>query len=154
MDLYLKRASRDDMYTVWRMQVEVFTPLLEKYQDHGLSPAQESLEDLLKKYDMPETTYYLISAEDNIVGAIRVVDRKDGSRKRISPVFIMPEYRNKGYAQKAILEAERLHGQDNWSLNTILQEKRNLHLYEKLGYHRTGETLNVNERMDVVFLEK
>ena len=39
---------------------------------------------------------------DNLVGAIRVVDKKDGSRKRVAPVFIMKEFRNKGLAQKAL----------------------------------------------------
>ena len=36
----------------------------------------------------------------------------------------------------------------------ILQEKGNLHLYEKLGYHQTGKIENINERMDIVFYEK
>ena len=44
----------------------------------------------------------------NIVGAIRVVDRKDGSAKRIAPIFILSPYRNRGLAQQAILEAEKI----------------------------------------------
>lgn len=35
----------------------------------------------------------------------------------------MPEYRNHGMAQKAILAVEELHGSSNWELETILQEK-------------------------------
>ena len=52
-------------------------------------------------------------ANDEKVGAIRVVDKKDGSRKRISPIWIMPEYRNKGYARQAIVEAEKIYGPDH-----------------------------------------
>ena len=37
----LRVAARDDMPTIWRMQVEAFSGLLEKYQDHDLSPAAE-----------------------------------------------------------------------------------------------------------------
>ncbi len=34
-----------------------------------------------------------------MVGAIRVVDKKEeGKIKRISPIFILEKYRNKGYA--------------------------------------------------------
>ena len=66
----------------------------------------------------------------------------------------MPEYRNKGYAQIAIREAEKIHGVGNWSLDTILQEKGNLHLYEKMGYHQTGKIENINDRMDIVYYEK
>lgn len=76
------------------------------------------------------------------------------SRKRISPVWIMPEHRNKGFAQAAIIAAEKKYGQNHWCLGTILQEKGNLHLYEKMGYHRTGKIEKVNDRMDIVFYEK
>lgn len=34
------------------------------------------------------------------------------------------------------------------------QEKGNLHLYEKLGYHQTGRVDKINDRMDIVFYEK
>ena len=80
--------------------------------------------------------------------------KKDGTRKRISPLWIMAEYRGKGYAQQAILAAEELYGPDNWSLDTILQEKGNCYLYEKMGYHQTGKTEHINDKMDIVFYEK
>ena len=85
---------------------------------------------------------------------MRVIDRKDGSRKRISPIWIMAEHRNRGYAQAAILEAEKIHGSDHWCLDTILQEAGNCHLYEKMSYHRTGRIEKINDRMDIVFYEK
>ena len=106
------------------------------------------------RFVQPWTTYYFIMANDEKVGAIRVVDKKDGSRKRISPVFIMPEHRNKGYARQAILEAEKIHGSENWCLDTILQEKGNIHLYEKLGYRQTGRIEKINDKMDIVFFKK
>ena len=92
--------------------------------------------------------------KDEVVGVVRVVDKKDGSRKRISPIWIMPEHRNKGYAQAAIVAAEQIHGSGNWCLDTILQEKGNIHLYEKMGYHQTGQIEKVNNLMDIVFYEK
>ena len=91
---------------------------------------------------------------DNLVGAIRVVDKKDGSRKRVAPVFIMKEFRNKGLAQKAFEEVEKIHGHDNWKLDTILQEEGNCYLYEKLGYKRIGLVENINDKMDIVYYEK
>ena len=154
MSVELRPVTRDEIETVWKMQVEAFSELLEKYRDYDMSPATESLEKIISKFEQPWTTYYFIIANDERVGAIRIVDKKDGSRKRISPIWIMPEYRGKGYAQQAMLEAEKLHGSKNWCLDTILQEKGNLHLYEKLGYHQTGKIEHINERMDIVFYEK
>ena len=154
MEVKLIKASRDDMKTIWLMQKEAFGGLLEKYQDHGISPASESYERIIEKYEMEGSFYYFISDSGVNVGVIRIIDKNDGNRKRISPIWIMSEYRNKGYAQAAIMEAERIHGADNWSLDTILQEKGNLHLYEKLGYHRTGKIEKINDRMDIVYYEK
>lgn len=119
-----------------------------------MSPAAESFEKVMARFEQPWTTYYFISTGDENVGAIRIVDRKDGSRKRISPIWIMPEHRNKGYAQAAIIAAEQKHGSNHWCLDTILQECGNLHLYEKMGYHRTRKIERVNDKMDIVFYEK
>ena len=154
MKVKLIKTSKEDMNTIWLMQKEAFGGLLEKYQDHGISPASESYERIIEKYEMQGSFYYFISDSGVNVGVIRIIDEQDGSRKRISPIWIMPEHRNKGYAQAAIKEAERIHGADNWSLDTILQEKGNLHLYEKLGYHRTGKIEKINDRMDIVYYEK
>jgi RimJ/RimL family protein N-acetyltransferase len=153
-NIILKPVAEEDIETVWKMQVEAFSELLEKYRDFELSPAAESMDKVAARFGQPWTTYYFIMADEEKAGVIRVVDKKDGSRKRISPIWIMPEYRNKGYAQQAILEAEKIYGSDHWCLDTILQEKGNLHLYEKLGYHQTGRIDKINDRMDIVYYEK
>ena len=154
MNIELKPIMREDVETVWKMQVEAFSGLLDKYQDYDISPAAEGLDKVLARFEQSWTTYFFIMADDENVGVIRVVDKKDGSRKRISPIWIMPEYRNKGYAQQAIFEVEKIYGSNHWSLETILQEKGNLHLYEKLGYHQTGRIDKINEHMDIVYYEK
>ena len=155
MDIKLTKAKCEDLKTILQMQKEAFAELYAKYQDTQTSPATEKYEDILCRFNQPETTYYFITANDEKVGVIRVVDHKDGTtRKRISPIFIMPEYRNKGYAQQAIKEAELIHGKQHWKLDTILQEEGNCYLYEKLGYHQTGKTEQINERMTIVFYEK
>ena len=66
----------------------------------------------------------------------------------------MEEYRGKGYAQDAMKRAEEIHGKNNWCLDTILQEKGNIHLYEKMGYHQTGRIDHIKEGMDIVYYEK
>ena len=154
MAVTLRKAMRDDIETIWRMQVEAFSELLDKYQDFDISPATESLEKITAKFEQPWTTYYFIVLDDIIVGAVRIINKNDGSRKRISPIWIMAEFRNKGYAQQAITELEKIYGSDNWRLDTILQEKGNLYLYEKMGYVQTGEIEHIKENMDIVVYEK
>ena len=153
-DISLIAATIEDMQTIWKMQVVAFSELLDKYQDYDMSPGAENFEKVMARYEQPWTTYYFIAVGDQRVGAVRIVDKKDGSRKRISPIWIMQEHRGRGYAQEAIRLAEQIHGAENWCLDTILQEKGNLYLYEKMGYHQTGRVEKINERMDIVFYEK
>lgn len=101
------------------------------------------------------TFYYFICIGQQKVGAIRVIDKEEtGENKRISPIFILPEFQGRGIAQKAIRLCEKIHGNENWELDTILQEPKNCHLYEKMGYCRTGKTQVINERLTLVFYEK
>ena len=155
MNLELIRVGVEDARHLWEMQVEAFTELYNKYQDTETIPATEPIDKIIMRLEQPFTYYYYIQSDKAIVGAIRVVDRKeDGKAKRISPIFAMPHYRDKGIAQKAILEAEKIHGASHWEIDTILQEKGNCHLYEKMGYYQTGKTEVVNDKMTLVFYKK
>ena len=150
MSIKLVRIGVNDAEKLWTMQVQAFQKLLDKYQDLETNPANETKEKIKTKLLQKQTFFYYIYEGNDIVGAIRVIDKKDGSRKRVAPVFIMEKFRNKGLAQKAFCEIERIHGKDNWELDTVFQEKGSCYLYEKLGYIRIGEIDRINDRMDIV----
>ncbi len=108
MDVRLVRIDIEDAEKLWNMQVTAFKELYEKYQDTETSPATEPVDNIIMRLNQPFTYYYFIIANGIAAGAIRVVDQHEyGVTKRISPVFVMPEYRNRGLAQKAIKLAEK-----------------------------------------------
>ena len=154
MLVQLVRAKEENAEIIWKMQIEAFSGLLEKYRDYETNPGAESLERVRARLMQTHTFFYVIFADNVCVGAIRVVDTGDGQKKRISPLFILPAFRNRGYAQAAIREAERLHGETDWDLCTILQEPGNCHLYEKNGYRRSGRITVISEQMTLVGYEK
>ena len=151
----LIRIGIDNAEKLWKMQVEAFQDLYEKYQDTETSPATEKIEKIIMQFNQSFTYYYFIDVDGIKVGAIRVIDKKEsGEPKRISPIFIIKQYRGKGYAQSAIRLAEEIHGSKNWELDTILQESGNCYLYEKMGYHQTGKTEKINDKLTLVFIRK
>ena len=151
----LVRVNIQDAENLWKMQIAAFQDLYAKYQDTENSPATETLEKTIMRLEQPYTYFYYITVDDTIVGAMRVIDHKEEGRyKFLSPIFIMKEFRGKGYAQQAIQLAEEIHGSSGWALDTILQEKGNCYLYEKMGYRQTGEAKVINERMTLVFYKK
>ena len=154
MNIKLIRATIEDSKELWQMQLESFQSLLDKYQDYDTNPANEPIDKIIYRLKQEETYYYFICMDEAKVGAIRVIDFKSAGNKRISPIFILPQYQNKGIAQIAMQLCEQLHGSGNWELDTILQEEGNCYLYEKMGYHRTGKTVAINDKLTLVFYEK
>lgn len=155
MEIELLRANIGDAKELHTMQVKAFKELLEKYQDFDTNPGNESVEKVEARLKQDFTFYYFICIGQQKVGAVRVVDKKEAVKnKRISPIFILPEFQGKGLAQEAIRLCEKIHGSGNWELDTILQEQKNCHLYEKMGYRRTGKTEVINEKLTLTFYEK
>lgn len=155
MIISLERAKEEDAKIIYEMQKESFRELLEKYEDYGTSPASEPLSKTVERLATESTYYYFIKADGEAVGAIRVVDNKDESiPKRISPLFVLPQYRRRGIAKAAITEVEKIHGQSDWTLETILEEEGNCRLYEKMGYTKSKERKPVNDKMTLVVYRK
>lgn len=154
MNISLKKADFDDCAEIQKMQVTAFSQLLEKYQDFSTNPAVESLETIERKYNQKCITYYFIMLNDVKIGVIRVVTVDDNTC-RVSPIFIMPEFENHGYAQVAMTEAERLYPRaTEWQVETIKQESRLCHLYGKLGYKLTGKEEKIKDEMTIVYYKK
>ena len=155
MCIQLELIPISDAETYRQMQQRAFAELLERYRDYDTNPACETPARTRAKFTQPGRVYYYICHGDTRVGAISVVDPGTPARpKRISPLFILEEYRNRGYAQAAIREAERIHGEHSWALDTILEEPGNCHLYEKLGYRRIGAPQPVRPNMTIIDYEK
>ena len=151
----LIRMGTEDAFRLWSMQVKAFWGLYQKYQDTETSPATETVEKVRTRLEQPSTYYYCIRENGVDMGAVRVVDKGENRiPKRISPLFVLPAYRNRGVAQWAIQAAEERHGSSGWELETILQEKGNCYLYEKMGYHLSGEQKVINEKMTLVIYKK
>jgi predicted acetyltransferase len=128
---------------------------LEKYQDYEISPGAEKIEKIIFRLNQKTTDYYIIKLDTISVGAIRVINLKEKGQCRISPVFILPEFQNKGIAQEVFKIIENIYKpKDGWCLDTILEEKGNIHLYEKIGYIQTGKIEQINDKMHIVYYEK
>ncbi len=149
----LVKIGPQDAEELYRMRIRAFSRLLDKYQDFDTNPAAETFEQF-RRYFRENSDCYFIEADGKKAGALRVV-RQSETECRLSPVFVLPEYQGRGYARQALSAAERLYPHaERWSLDTIKQEPRLLHLYEKAGYRQTGETKPLKEGMDLVFFEK
>lgn len=86
-------ATETNAEHIYQMQYESFLPLYEKYHDDETNPVKESLDNVLRKIQPDKSNYFLIEWQQQIVGAVRVVERTYNVFS-ISPLFILPAYQN------------------------------------------------------------
>jgi len=157
--IILKLATIEDAQLLHKLQVEAFMSLYEKYHDDDMSPAMEALERVQEKIEELDSEFYIIQFEGMAVGGIRVRHYDKGVKVKnvswISPVFVLPNFQNKGIAKEAIHKIFTLYPDVvTWKLDTIKQEEGNCHLYEKCGFVRVGKEHVINEQMTLVEYEK
>lgn len=151
MEIKLIQANAGDVMLLHDVQTKAFKPLLEKYLDYETNPANEPINRLFEKIQY--SSFFKIVVDQKCVGGIRVV--KKGTSYWISPIFVLPEYQGMGIAQQVIQQVEQSFTHYNtWELQTILQEKGNCYLYEKMGYERTGFEQIVNDKMTLIGYKK
>jgi GNAT superfamily N-acetyltransferase len=154
VEIQLVKATEREAEAIFDLQVKAFLPLLEVYKDFDTSPATETIDRVVSRINRPNGGFYKIFADDVFVGAICVYWKED-TQFWISPIFISPEFQGRGIAQKTmtLMEARFPHA-TSWELRTILEEKRNCYLYEKMGYRMTDEKKILNENMTLVHFKK
>ncbi|SFK02323.1 MULTISPECIES: GNAT family N-acetyltransferase [unclassified Bacillus (in: firmicutes)] len=155
MGVTLEKAAVSDAELIYAMQVETFLPLLETYQDYNTNPANEKFDRVITRIHNPYGGFYKIMYNKAVVGAVCVVWKEGTTKFWISPMFILPKYQGKGIAQKVILLLEEMFPQaTSWELATILEEKRNCYLYEKMGFVQTGVSKRLNDCTTLVYYQK
>lgn len=148
-ELKIIRFNHTHIDIVFDIQRSAYFPLFKKYNDVDTNPYCESKETVLSKYSRPGTDGYLFLYNDKFVGCVRIV--KKDSFCKIAALAVLPEYQNKGIAQTALLLIEKKYPDiKTWTLDTIKQESGNCHLYEKLGYKKTGIEKTVKDGLTII----
>ena len=149
----LVKIKKREMFKAWRYQKKGFRDTLEKYRDYDTSPATERLKKFALRFNNPIIDSYWVLYNGRIAGAMDIGNKKEYTL--LNRFYILPEYRNRGIGQRALKIAESKYPDSaEWRLDTISEEKNNIHLYEKLGYVEYGERKIINERMTIVNYKK
>ena len=155
MNIKLVRGTDEDAKNLYDIQVKAFESLLKKYEDYDISPAKETIEYTIGRINYPFGVYYKIIFEEKLIGGIRIQWWNNRTCYRISPIFILPEYQNRGIGREVINKVEKIYVRAlTWELETILEEEKNCNFYERLGYRKTGESKKINSKTTIVFYKK
>jgi hypothetical protein len=141
-----------ELKTAYKMHRKGFIKTFLKYYDKD-NPIFTSYKKFNQYFNNQNLFMYWIVFDGIKVGQIWIGTKNDTAL--LARLFVLSKYQNKGFAQSAINLAEQIHSNyGRWQLETIMQESKNCHLYEKLGYIKTNETKIVNRRMTLVNYKK
>ena len=147
--------KESDIDIVFEIQRASYKPLYEKYHDDDTNPYMETKDLVMWKYTREGTKGYIFYKNGVPVGVVRIILHPESKSAKVSALGVHPNYQGQGIAQEAMLKIEKIYSEvEKWFLDTILEEEGNCHLYEKIGYKRTGEFEKINEKMTLVYYEK
>lgn len=152
MNVQLTEIKQNELISAWHMQIKGFIPVFLKYFDR-VNPIFNTYGRFKRRYKNKNIKEYWIECDGKRVGELFLGFKEDCIL--LARIFVLKRYWNMGIAQEAIICAENMFSKYKiWKLDTIKQESRNCHLYEKLGYSRTGNEKVINKRMTIVDYEK
>lgn len=149
----LIKIKKHEVLKAWILEKIGFWETLKKYKDYKTSPVTQPLFSFYKKSTNKSADNYWVLYNGKTAGAICIGCKENCMW--IGRFYILPKYRNKGIGQQALHIAEALYpNAKRWHLDTIFEEKNNIHLYEKLGYIPCGVGKKINKRMTIIDYEK
>jgi len=144
------KADIDDAKDILELQKIAYQSEAEIYNDFDIPPLTQTLEEIKRQFG---DHIFLKTVENkNIIGSVRAYE-KDGTCF-IGRLIVHPEKQNQGIGTVLTNEIERcFNGVQRYELFTGSESTKNIHLYEKLGYH-IFESEKLSEVVKLVYMEK
>ena len=153
MNIRIVRATTDDTKALLEMQKICFAPHLQRYQDFETNPSMATLEMI--EWQIHNDYFFKIYLEDLWVGAVNIKKLDETGNYKLHVINVLPEHQGKGIGQATIKEVQQFFSDaKSWCLETLEDMPNNRHVYEKMGYKFTGETLKINDKLTIVFYFK
>jgi ribosomal protein S18 acetylase RimI-like enzyme len=149
--MIIEPANIQDAEEILTLQKLCYISEAEIYSDTAIPPLAQTLDEIELEF---QDYYFLkVLVKGKIIGSVRARISRPGTCY-IGRLIVHPNFQNKGIGTSLMGEIEKIfHGCERWELITGHLSKKNIKLYEKLGYNiykREELTPNLN----LVYLEK
>ena len=147
----ITKASFEDLKTILVLQKQAFLSEADTYNDFDISPPLlQTLEELTKEFS--ESIILKAVLGDFIVGSVRGFQVDE--TVFIKRLIVNPNYQNQGIGTKLMKSIEdSFQNNKRYELFTGHKSKRNLHLYQKIGY-KEFKRIPIHENLNIIYLEK
>ena len=146
----IQKADVSDAEHILELQKISYKSEAELYHDHNMPPMTQTLKEM--QDDFLYKKFLKVTDGNKIIGSVRVFE-KDGTC-HIGRLMVHPDFQNQGIGTKLMQKIENLFDTcKRLELFAGNKSKKNIMLYEKLGYN-TFKTEKINENISLVYMEK
>jgi GNAT superfamily N-acetyltransferase len=145
------RADDSDLNEILELQKLAFREIGEFYNDPGMPVLTQTLDEY--REEAKGLVIFKAVIDGKIIGSVR--GRMDGNVCMIGRLIVHPDHWNKGIGRKLFTSMENEFNAPVYELVTGYLDKKNISLYEKLGYHVCDEPLmKITDRLYYIRMRK
>lgn len=150
MQIDILEANKYDLESILQLQKDCYLTEAEIYNDYNIPPLQQDLKSLENEFENTTILKAVLNVE--IVGSIRGF--VDNETSYIGKLIVKKSFQNKGIGQLLLDSLEStLTDCNRYELFTGDRSRKNLYLYNKLGYKEFKRQQKTNN-LTMVYLEK
>lgn len=146
----IEKAEREDLQDILDLQYLAYQSEARLFNNMDIPPLKQTLEDVFNEYKKG-IILKALDEKGKIIGSVRGC-LEDGI-VYIGKLMVHPQDQGRGIGTKLLLSIEKEFPGYRYELFTSTKSKRNIKLYEKLGYKVFSEK-NISEELRFVYLEK
>ncbi|MGN0480450.1 MAG: GNAT family N-acetyltransferase [Lachnospiraceae bacterium] len=146
----IEKAERKDLQKILDLQYLAYQSEAKLFNNMDIPPLKQTLEEVFDEYQKG-IILKALDEEGKIIGSVRGY-LEDGT-VHIGKLMVHPQEQGKGIGTKLLVRIEEEFPDCRYELFTSTKSKRNIELYEKLGYKVFAEK-KITEELRFVYLEK
>ncbi len=146
----IKKAEKNDLQKILDLQYLAYQSEAKLFNDPNIPPLRQTLAEVESEYQKG-VVLKAVDANNTIIGSVRAY--YDNNTVYIGKLMVHPEKQGQGIGTQLLVAIENEYPQQRYELFTSSKSKKNIELYEKLGYKIFSEK-QITDELKFVYLEK
>lgn len=146
----IENANEADLQLILELQYLAYQGEAKLFKTKAIPPLMQTIEEVRQEYQKG-IILKAVNDHDKIIGSVRAYC--ENGTVHIGKLMVHPDYQGQGIGTKLLGEIEKCYTNVRYELFTSTKSKRNIALYERLGYKKYKEK-DISIELKFVYLEK
>jgi len=148
--MIIKKAEKNDLQKILDLQYLAYQSEAKLFNNPNIPPLRQTLDEVKSEYQKG-VVLKAVDENNTIIGSVRAY--YDNDTVYIGKLMVHPEKQGQGIGTQLLLAIENEYPKQRYELFTSSKSKKNIELYEKLGYKIFSEK-QITDELKFVYLEK